>query len=303
MSKVIILNSSNLVPNSNNSVFNYRFPAGSINFKNDYIAVSQISLYNSVFNITKINNNNIFTYTWVDGSVNNVLFPDGNYELVDINAYMQSIMVSKGHYLLTSSGSYVYLLEIVVNQTRYAYQINSYQISSVIATANTWTLPLSATWVLPTNPINPIFNVLNNSFQSIIGFNYGSYPNSIITGTPPNQTQTPSYTSTQSFLSSNAPQINPTPSYICLCSLVNNKLAIPSQTIFSITPTNISYGSLYNIQVSGELLWIKIEDGTYFNLTFSFVDGNGQTIVFQDPNILVLLVIKNKDEFLIKGGI
>ena len=135
----------------------------------------------------------------------------------------------------------------------------------------------------------------STNFQSIIGYTAGKYPNATITGTPPAQVQTPAYTSTQSFLSSSAPQIIPQPSYLCTCSLVNNRLAIPSQLIFSLTPQGVGFGELYTYQVA-DLAFNKIEDGNYTQFTFRFVDSLGNPIVFQDPNSLILLIIKSKGE-------
>ena len=182
-----------------------------------------------------------------------------------------------------------------MNASRYADQINSFQLSTTIATANSWTQPVGATWVLPTNAINPIFVVPSTNFQNLIGYTAGSYPNATITGTPPAQVQAPAYIATESFLSTTAPQIIPQPSYLCTCSLVNNRLAIPSQLIFSLTPQGVGFGSLFNIQVA-ELAYNKVEDGQYTQFRFSFVDSLGGTVNFQDPNILILLVIKNKSE-------
>lgn len=294
MPRTIILNQNNIIPNSGNSVFEYAFPLGGIAFKDELIAVQQISLYQSVFNITQTNNNNKFAYQWVDGTITQITIPDGYYELADIMAYFRDVMTSNTHYLI-SGANYIYLLEIVVNASKYADQINSFQISEQIATDNTWTLPDGATWVLPTNPICPIFIVQNNNFTKIIGYNAGNYPTGVISGTPPNQIQTPQYTSTQSFLSSTAPQIIPQPSYLCLCSLVNNRLSIPSQLIYSLTPSSATFGSIYSIQIA-DLAFNKIEDGNYVNFRFTFVDQLGNSIIFQDPNMLILLIIKNKSE-------
>ena len=70
MPRTLILNQSDILPNSGNSTFAYDFPLGGAQFKDEFVAVQAISLYNSVFNITSINNNNSFSYTWVDGTVN-----------------------------------------------------------------------------------------------------------------------------------------------------------------------------------------------------------------------------------------
>lgn len=297
MPKTIILNSSNIVAGSGNSTFLYNFPQGGVTFKDELIAVQQVSLYNSVFNITTANNNNSFSYIWVDGTTNVVNIPDSYLELSQINEYLQSVMIANRHFLTTSTGSYVYLLNIQVNPSRYAYQINSFLISATIATTNSWTIASGATWVLPTNPIMPMFVVPNTAFQQLIGYTAGNYPNTVISGIPPAQTQTPTQISTYSALSSTSPQIIPQPSFLGLCSLVNNVYSIPSQLLYSITPTGVQFGSLYTNQIA-DLAFNKITDGTYNQFTFTFVDQLGNAIVFQDPNMLILLVIKNKSEML-----
>jgi hypothetical protein len=294
MPRTLILNQTNIIPNTGNSVLQYNFPQGGVNFTDEFIAVQQISFYQSVFNITQANNNNQFSYTWIDNTTYTVVIPDGYYELVAIYAYFRDVMTSNGHYLLSGT-NYVYLIQLVVNPTKYADQVNCFQISSSIATTKGWTVPPGASWVLPTNAIVPIFTVLNNNFTDIIGFQPGSYPVATITGAPPNQIQTPSFTSTQVFLSTSAPQIVPQPSYLCVCSLVNNRLSIPSQLIYSLTPADVAIGQLYTTQVS-DMAFNKIENGSYTNFRFSLVDDTGKNIIFQDPNMLILLVIKSKNE-------
>jgi hypothetical protein len=295
MPRTLILNPNNIVAGTGNSAFQYNFPLGGFVAKDEMIAVQQISLYQSVFNITTANNNNTFSYIWVDGSVHNIVIADGYYQLPEINAILQSYMVANLQYLTTTSGAYVYLLEIVVNQSRYAYQINSFLIDSTIVATNGWT-PASTAWVPTTNAVCPIFVVPDTNFQQLIGFTAGKYPDAIITGaTPATYLQTPTYTTTQSFLSQSAPQIIPQPSYLCLCSLVNNRLSIPSQLIYSLTPTGVTFGSLYTVQIA-DLVFNKIEDGQYPSLVFRFVDSLGNALVIQDPNILILLIIKSKSE-------
>jgi hypothetical protein len=295
MPKSILINSSNIVSNTYNSTFEYKFPNGGVVFKDDLVAVQQVSIYNSVFNITSANNNNSFSYTWVDNSANTITIPDSYLDCAGINAYLQSIMYANKHYLTNADGNIVYLLEIVVNQARYAYQINSYLISTTIATTNSWTLPSGAAWVLPTNSILPEFNVLSNNFQTLIGFTAGSYPNTTITGTPPAQVQSPAYTASYSALSTTAPQIITTPTYLGVCNLVQNRLAIPSQLIYSLTIENTTFGSLYVNQIS-DPVFNDIADGQYTSLRFSFVDSSGNYIRFNDTNTMILMIIKNRYE-------
>jgi hypothetical protein len=295
--KTLILNSNNVVFGSNNSKFTYNFPQGGYTFKDDLIAIQEIAQYFSCFNITTNYNNKSFSYIWVDGTTNVVNIPDSFLQVKDINEFLQSVMITNKHYLVTSGGDYVYLLEMVINQSRYAVQLNEYLISSAIATANSWTLPVGATWVLPTNSILPyfVFSTTNN-FRNLIGYSAGQYPSGVIAGIPPAQTQTPAFTTAQSQLSSIAPQITPYSSFQVLCSIVNNRAVIPSQLIFTYTPTNATFGALQTYQPNAELAWNKIEDGTYTQLTIEFRDQLGFPVSFQDPNTTITLYTKHKEE-------
>lgn len=295
MVRTLVLNSANIVPNTSNSVLQYNFP-NSVYLKDDFIAVQQISLYNSVFNISQELNNNVFSYTWIDGTVHQVVMTASgiHLSLAQLNSYFQSVMIANNHYY-TSSGQNIYLMEILVNQSAYAFQFNCFATSVAIATANTWAIPVGATWVNPTNSIVPMINIPATNIRSLLGFNAGSYPNTVIAGIPPAQTQTPVIASPFSVLSQNAPQIEPQTSYLGLCSMVNNELVIPNETIVSITPVGVIFGGLFNIQFSG-LAFNKVMNGTYTQFTFSFVDNLGRRIQFQDPNILIILVLKNLNE-------
>ena len=125
MPKSLILNTNNIIPNSGNSTLQYVFPQGGIAFKDDFIAIQQVSIYNSVFNVSVANNNNSFSYIWVDGTTHLVNIPDSYLELPEINAYLQSIMIANKHYLIAGANN-VYLLNIQINPARYSYQINSF---------------------------------------------------------------------------------------------------------------------------------------------------------------------------------
>lgn len=295
--KTLILNSSNVVQGSNNASFVYTFPNGGYVFKDDYIAVQELSQYFSAFNITSNYNNKSFSYIWIDGTTWVVNIPDSFLQIVDINAYMQSVMVANNHYLIDGAGDYIYLLEMVVNQAQYAVQVNSYLLSVAIATANSWVRPASATWVIPTNPILPYIVIPStNNFGLLIGFAPGQFPAGTITGTPPAQIQTPSYAISQSILSTLAPQVTPYSSFLVFCSLVNNKAVIPNQLIFSYTPTNATFGALQSYKPNAELAWNKVEDGTYNQFTIEFRDQLGRPVYFRDPNTLITLITKNKYE-------
>jgi hypothetical protein len=295
--KTLILNASNVAPGTFNSKFIYNFPQGGYTFKDDFIAVQELAMYFSAFNITTNYNNYRFSYIWIDGTQVNITIPDSFLQVAGLNEYMQYIMIQNKHYLIDSAGNFVYLLELVVNQARYAVQINSFLVSTAIATANSWTLPAGATWVLPTASILPYFIVpATGGFGDLIGYEPGQYPAGTITGVPPAQVQTPSYASSQSILSTKAPQITPYSSFLVYCSLVNNRAVIPNQLIFSFTPTDSTFGALQSYKPNAELGWNKVEDGNYTQFSIEFRDQLGRPAYFQDPNTLITLLTKNKYE-------
>jgi hypothetical protein len=296
--KTLILNGNDVVVGSNNSKFIYNFPQGGYTFVDgDVIAIQEIAMYFSAFNITTAYNNKSFSYIWVDGTTNLVSIPDSYLQVADINAFLQSVMYANGHYLIDANGNYVYLLEMVVNQAQYAVQVNNYVISVALATTNVWVLPPAPTWVLPTNLILPYLVIPStNNFGKLIGFTAGQYPAGTITGPPPAQVQTPAFTSAQSTLSTVAPQITPYSSFLVFCSLVNNKAVIPSQLVFSFTPTNATFGALQTYSANAELGWNKITAGQYNSFVVEFRDQLGQAIQFQDPNTLITLYTKNESE-------
>ena len=295
--KTLILNSRNIKPESGNSIFIYDFPRGSFVVKDDYIAIAEISMYWSAFNISSAYRNNQFSYTWVDGTIHQVIFPDGYYEVSQINEFLQFTMIQNGHYLInTTTTDFVYLLEMVINQSQYAVQINNYVISATLATTNGWTLPSSPTWTLPTSLILPYITIpATNDFGLLIGYTAGQYPAGTITGTPPSQVQTPAFTSAQSELSDLAPQITPYSSVLVFCSLVNNSAVIPSQLLFSFTPTDAGFGALQNFKTY-EFAWNKCSDGAYTQFSIEFRDQLGRALVFEDPNTLITLCLKNRED-------
>jgi hypothetical protein len=281
--QIIVLNSSNIIPNSGNSQFFYTFPS-TTTFKNSLIGVASISQYFSTFNVNKQNyNNNTYSYIWFDGITYTVNMPNGYYSVVDLLNFLESVMVSNKHYLLTTTGQYVYFLSFNINQTYYANQLYAYLLDTSIATTNNWTLPVGATWTIPTVPSVAQFYFPSNNFSLLLGFNSNfTWPN----------TQT-GFTTTQTILSTQSPEKNPFNSFLVYCSLVNNISTYPTNLIFSYTPQNVVFGAIaqYSPQTIG---FSKITNGNFNNFTITIKDQNFNTVSFQDPQSTIILYIKEE---------
>lgn len=295
MTKTLILNSSNIVEGTNNSILQYNFVGGGISLnKGQKIALANLQMYYSTFNITALNNNNSFSYTWVDGITYPVNIPNGFYTVNALNNFLHFTMVQNFHYLEASTGDFVYLITLDINPVLYSVQADIFGMSVALATAEGFTLPAGATWVIPTNFIVPSLVVLNNNFGLVIGFVAGSYPNALITGIPPAQTQSPVFTTNVQFLSSFTPQVSPVSSFILTCSLVNNNYAVPNNLVYSFAPEGY-IGEQFTV-APNEYILVDILPAYYNSFQVSFLDQDFRPVAIQDPNMLIQFVITDEYE-------
>ena len=287
----IIINQNNVVNNGFNDTYIYRFPNGSVEFRDDTVAIASIAMYYSWFNITSATtqsryNNNIFEYIWYDAggpTTYTVTIPDGYYEISDINEYLQFQMIANGTYLVDGSGNNVYYLEIVTNAQYYGVQVNAYPIPTGLPAG--WSNPAGLTF--PAVASTPQLVVLStNNFGLVIGFDAGTYPT---------VTQNTDY----SVLSTFTPQITPVNSLILSCTLLNNKYSIPSTLLYSFAPSGTQFGGLLLIQPS-QYSFVDVQDGAYTDFTIQFFDQNLNRIYINDSNVVINMVIAHKESYLLK---
>jgi hypothetical protein len=286
MGKLLVLNQTNIVDDGTNSRFIYTFPNGGFVFKDDLIALQSVSQYYSAFNITSAYGNNTASYRWVNNTVVNIVFPDGYYTLPDINAYIQSVMVSNKHYLINNAnGANVYFINWSINQSKYVYQLDVFTTSTsaypIGTSGATYKYPTGASWTL--NNLAPNFTT-PAKFNEIVGFAVGTYPTTL-------------QASSLGFLSTTSPQIVPSPTILMYCSLVNNRAVIPNNLIFAYTPSGVAFGAIQTYEPTAELAWCKINDGNYNQFLIEFRDQFGRELQFQDPNTTIILHTKNKNEW------
>lgn len=274
--KTLVINGTNVV-SGDNSRYVYNFPI-SATFDNHEVAVSSLSLYYSWFNISSTLSNNTFSYTWPVGPVTiSITVPNGFYTCAQLNAYLQSVMITNNHYLINSTGDYVYYLELVENSSVYGIQFNSYPIPTGLPAG--YTAPGGWTGY-PAVASTPQITILTNDFRNIIGFNAGTYPPVV---------QATNYSKTSDF----TPQFSPVQSCLVSCSLVNNTLAIPPNIIFAFAPTDVTFGSIINPSISS-LIWNEVTVGTFPNFQIQFLDQNYNALPINDTNLVVVVSIRKK---------
>jgi hypothetical protein len=268
-------------------------------------------MYNSVFNISAAQNNNKFNYTWTDGTVVNVTITDGFYDVDALNDFLHQQMLNNKHYLIEdSTGNFVWFITIQVNVSIYAIQIQCYPMSLTLYPTATgagklYTIPTGATWVNSTAAITPYLEILANSFRTTIGFNAGYYAGSTvggamttaintITGTTITRTQLSTYTTIQTLTSQNTAQITPLTSYLMTCTLINNNYSIPN-TLLSAFPPSSAFAEQF-VFAPNQMSFIDVQAGTYGSFTVQFFDQNLRQITMQDNQIVILLIVRNKND-------
>lgn len=305
--KTIVLNQTNLVQDGNNNTLVYKFP-NSVTFSNSEIAVSNITMYYSWFNIASRYTNTSFTFNWTNVAGGNVYttytvyIPDGLYEIEDLNNYLQFVFLNAPSlsttfisptpaapfYLVDSTGDNVYYAEFIVNPTAYAIQLNTYAVPTALPAG--WTNP-GAT-LLPGQTFNPVITTPSN-FNNIIGFSssFSSDQNQNNAGANPGTTTAYKIGSTYSYLSTTTPQVQPNNSLLISISNIDNAYANPSSIIYSLAPA-VAIGELI-VEKPPEFNWNKLLRGTYNQLRIQFLGTDLSPITIKDPNITILLAIRD----------
>jgi hypothetical protein len=297
--RVIILNSTNIIQDGQNNKLLYKFP-NSILFKGNSIAVSSVSIYYSWFNINSIYQNNFFYYDWTEGTTTTtytITIPNGIYEISDLNLLLQYNFIQNGTYLTNSAGQNVYYAEFILNPTRYSVQINTFLFPTALP--DSYANPSGL--IFPTDSFNPVITIPAN-FNIIMGFssNYAT-PNNINNSYVPPANQTliaKTDGGIISCLSTQAPNLQPNSSIYVSLSNINNPYSLPSSIIYTIVAQGTA-GSLITDKPP-QFIWNKLIDGTYSQMLITLLGTDLQPIPINDPQMSIMLTIKDADETGIK---
>ena len=217
------------------------------------------------------------------------------YQISTLNDLLQFNMINNGDYLIeTASGDYVYYAEFILNVTRYAVQINTYLVPTVLPVGYSSPTIFSG---LPAVVCNPIIT-LPAKFNAIMGYVVGFVTDNNI-GNPPGIPATTTYvsknkTGTISYVSTSARNLQPNSSIYFSLSNINNPYSVPSSIIYSLVSTG-DVGALI-LERPPQFAFNKMIDGTYNELRLSFLGQDLTPVIIQDPTMTILLVIRDKDD-------
>jgi hypothetical protein len=292
MPSTIVLNQSNVVNDGRNNTLVYKFP-NSVSFPHHEIAIQNITMYYAWENINSSPlANNRFSYAWTAGAVTttyNLTIPNGLYEVTDLNFYLQFVMIQNGTYLINASGQNVYYAEFLVNPNRYAVQINTFPVPVALPVG--WSVPVAnpaagtAAWVgFPLVTFNPRLTIPDN-LNAILGFTVPDpFVTSLNVGVGTNL----------SYLSNTSPQVQPNSSVYFAISGISNKYSVPSSIIYSLSPA-VGFGEQIR-ENPPQFAWNKLLSGTYNEFRLQILGLNYQPITLLDPNMTIVLVIRDTKE-------
>lgn len=296
----IVLNSSNIVQNGFNNTLQYDIPGSSVYFEDCSIAVQKITQYYSQYNInSSLYGNNTFQILipYNNGSIDtqytlSITLPDGYYSYSDINNYVQNQMISIGAYLVSTAGGTpnAYFWQCTENQAYYSAEIDQ----NVVPTSGShagYTLPATGLWSGTGGQSLP---TVGHTMQTVINSNIGSIFGLAGSSSSPNTFPASPSTSNQVQLSTQTPQVNPVLSYFVRCSLVQNKMMVPSDILSSYSSAGTVFGGTI-IDSPSEYAWISIPNQSTSRIVITITDQLFRPVQFQDSNIAITLLIKQRN--------
>ena len=276
MSFSLVLNSSNVVGNNNNT-FQYKFINGNFRIpEGSEITISNIVIPYSFYNVASYYNNQSFSFTFPNTATNtyNLTLTAGFYAVTDINAYIQQYCIANSLYLIDGSGNNVYYINLSYNTNFYKIQLLCFAVPTALPSG--YSAP--AGWAgYPVAATTPTFTVLNNNFGNLIGFTAGTYP-------------TVAQATSYSALSSITPVGTIVNSLIIRCTIVDNPVSQPSDILDSM-PIASSFGTNLTYSPSYEK-WVRLKGGIYNSFQITFTDQNGGILYALDPNVIITLMVR-----------
>jgi hypothetical protein len=267
------ISNTNVVGNNNNT-YTFNFTNGSFDVSKDAeLCISNITMPYSWYNISTFYNNQSFIFTDWLGNPHTISLPNGFYTIADLNGFIDTYMLNNGMYLINDQGQAVVYFYIYQNTTYYANQILLYAVPTSLPT--NWSL--GDGWIgFPSVSTTGSITILNNNFQSYVGFTAGTY------GPSANDL---------SLLSNLTPNSTTVNSLIVLCNLIDNNAGTPSNILDSF-PINATFGANINYNPSFQK-FVKLNSGRYSSLSITFVDQNLNPIQILDTNVCISLLLKN----------
>ena len=325
MSCQIILNSSNWISGTNK--FQYVFPSAQ-NFHGKEVALTTCNINNQFFNIRSTLGNNVIILVWptdfngAAGKLFKLTLPDGYYSISDINASLQAMMYSNSLYTTDSKGNINYYVDIEANSTYYTADITTTIIPYMNAAAAGQTFPSGfpsytgvslnlAPYLLFNAPLGALLGYTTNKFQNNTAVSGIAASSVVIAGSGGTVATltgwglqvpigNPTYKGFKQITvvssSDVSPEINLVTSIIVGCSLINNiGISNPTHVINSMPVSSVAIGNQITLPNSYPI-YQPVASNQYREVVISFLDQLAAPVYIFDPDVLIILSIRDAKE-------
>ena len=266
--------------NDNRFVYNLK---NNVKFtRKDTISVQEVSMYNSIFNITERQGNNKFTLTWNAEPVSQhmITIPDSFLNIDDLANYIKTQCVLKGLYMTNADGAVFTYINLAINPSIYGTELTVQPLpNEAERVAKGLLIPVGSTWTLPTYPQTMQIS-FNKQYGSLFGFSAGVYPIS------PQQV-------VYQRVNDNVPQIVESTNILVGISVINNTFSTPNNILCSF-PINEDFGSRISY-INANGTHTNCNDITVSELEILFYDQYFRPLNMIDNNINLLLNIRKAD--------
>lgn len=265
--------------------FRVEIPSG-LSFKDRQIAVASVGMFISWPNVVNrsvggYGPNNVFSYTWVDGTTHDVILPTAGMSITDMQDFLEYTFVANGHHLVDTAGNNVYFAEFVPVIPLNAVQWQANVLPTELPTG--WTKPGS--WSLPATASAPQLHISNTTagvgFGKLIGFEPGSYPEA---GNP---------TVPYSVQSTFTPDTLPVSGIVVACDVANSLEASLQTALYTFTPPATGYMSLIQREPPS-LIWVDCLPVVRNAITVSLLDQDFNPLDVRDRAVTIMMVVRDK---------
>lgn len=154
--------------------------------------------------ISEKNGNNVFSYRWINNVTYQVIIPEGQYDIDELNTIFQNVMLKNTHYFKNkTTQANQFLLNMSYDNNNKVVILENKDYTDYLSNSNYSinSLPLN-NWNSVANPVQVVFQIPNTNFQNIIGFTSGNYG-------APSQTSNSKPNITQNYVTMNYKPNNP----------------------------------------------------------------------------------------------
>jgi hypothetical protein len=243
------------------------------------LCLSEMSIYNSFFNISDDYNNTLIQFVWQGTTYDIVLESPAFYSVEDINFVLQTFFINNGFYCIDSSTQQrVYFFDIQTNSSLYKVQLSAYQITQNIE----GTLLIQGSWNFD-NSVPQLIIPEGSQLQQFFGLTSGSYPS--------NGTTVSSLVTSQS-----APDINQVSSLLVSCNLCFSQSGVASDAAASVIfsrAVDVAFGAPITIN-NNDNQFLSCQTGIFSFLSIQLLDQQFRIIDPVDKQLIFSLLLRRK---------